>query len=326
MTIQEVYELAMRKAIKADLRGEKTVKRKLKKLKEKYKKLSQAEKQEFDKESLRNPYADSRVFAKNFRKKVKKILTGIDIDTGEVLLAKQLGVDLIISHHPVGSALAGLGEVMDLQIELLAQEGIPINIAQNLMKLRISEVSRSVGAANHYQVIDAANLLDIPIMCTHTFADNLVAKFLNDLIKENKNKLETVGDVIELLKTIPEYQEAIKRKAGPKIFVGSKDNYVGRIAILEMTGGTNGSKDIYEKMSQAGVGTIIGMHMSEEWKKQAESNHINVIIAGHMSSDSIGMNLMLDELEKRGIEIIPCSGLIRYSRNQKTTNKRVRKK
>jgi len=36
-----------------------------------------------------------------------------------------------------------------------------------------------------------------------------------------------------------------------------------------------------------------------------------------MSSDSIGMNLFLDELEKKGIEIIPCSGMIRVSRNKK---------
>jgi len=33
-----------------------------------------------------------------------------------------------------------------------------------------------------------------------------------------------------------------------------------------------------------------------------------------MSSDSLGVNLFLDELEKRGIEIIPCSGFIRVSR------------
>jgi len=33
-----------------------------------------------------------------------------------------------------------------------------------------------------------------------------------------------------------------------------------------------------------------------------------------MSSDSIGMNLLLDDLEKQGIEIVPCSGFIRVSR------------
>jgi len=34
-----------------------------------------------------------------------------------------------------------------------------------------------------------------------------------------------------------------------------------------------------------------------------------------MSSDSLGVNLFLDELEKQGIEIVPCSGFTRVSRN-----------
>ena len=57
-----------------------------------------------------------------------------------------------------------------------------------------------------------------------------------------------------------------------------------------------------------------GMHQSEEHRKEAEAANINLVIAGHMSSDSLGMNIFLDELEKQGIEIIPCSGLIRFSR------------
>ena len=84
--------------------------------------------------------------------------------------------------------------------------------------------------------------------------------------------------------------------------------------MTEFTGGTSGSKDIYEKMAQYGIGTIVGMHMGEEHRKEAEKYHINVIIAGHMSSDSLGMNLLLDEIEKQGIEIIPISGLIRIKR------------
>ena len=68
-------------------------------------------------------------------------------------------------------------------------------------------------------------------------------------------------------------------------------------------------------MAQAGIGTVIGMHQSEEHRKEAEKANVNVVIAGHMSSDSIGCNLFLDKLEKQGLEIIPCSGLIRFSRN-----------
>jgi len=56
------------------------------------------------------------------------------------------------------------------------------------------------------------------------------------------------------------------------------------------------------------------MHMTEKHRKQAEKNHINVVIAGHIASDSVGMNLLLDGLEEKGIEILPCSGLIRKRR------------
>jgi hypothetical protein len=52
-------------------------------------------------------------------------------------------------------------------------------------------------------------------------------------------------------------------------------------------------------MAQAGIGTVIGMHMSEEHKKEAEAANINVVIAGHISSDSIGMNLFLDEQKNK---------------------------
>ena len=60
---------------------------------------------------------------------------------------------------------------------------------------------------------------------------------------------------------------------------------------------------------------------SEKNRKKAEENNLNVVIAGHDSSDSIGMNLFLDELEKKGVEIIPCSGLIRISRVKKKKKK-----
>ena len=119
---------------------------------------------------------------------------------------------------------------------------------------------------------------------------------------------------MKLLKKIPEYQEAIRQKAGPRLFCGKESRYAGRIALTEITGGTEGSKEIYQHIAQAGIGTIVGMHMKEDNREEAEKAHLNIVIAGHMSSDSIGMNLFLDELVKRGIEVVPCSGLIRHPR------------
>ena len=82
-----------------------------------------------------------------------------------------------------------------------------------------------------------------------------------------------------------------------------------------MTGGTSGPKAIYQKLAQEGFGTIVGMHMNEDHKKEAEASQINVVIAGHIASDSLGMNLVFDQLREQGLlNVIPCSGLIYNSR------------
>ena len=67
-----------------------------------------------------------------------------------------------------------------------------------------------------------------------------------------------------------------------------------------MTGGTEGPKEALDRLSQAGVGTLVGMHYSEEHRKKAEELKLNLVIAGHVSSDTLGMNIILDEIEKAG--------------------------
>lgn len=312
MKIREIFNLGIELGKKSDLRGRERVEKILKEKKEKFEKLSEEERKEFDLEALENPFLDSRIYNIAEDKEIKRVLVGIDIDVGEILMAKELGVDLVISHHPLGKGLANLTDVMDLQIEVLNLYGVPINIAQSLTNLRISEVARGLNKLNHERVVDAARLMKVNLMNIHTPADNLAAKFLKDLVE--KEKPERISNLVDLLKQIPEYKKAIELGAGPMIFAGEKDNFCGKIAVTEITGGTEGSPKLYKYMALAGIGTVLSMHQSEEHVKEAKEAHINVVVAGHISSDSLGMNLFLDELEKKGIEIIPCSGLIRISR------------
>lgn len=321
MDISQIYKLAIELGIKNDFRPKEQIAKNLKRIKEKYEKLGKDEKEIFDKERLTNPFIDSRIHFDNGIKSVKRVMAGVDIDSAEIMIARYLSnhgkkpIDLVIAHHPVGKALADLSDVMHLQADVLAQYGVPINIAESLMKIRISEVSRGVSPINHFKVVDSAKAVDINLMNVHTPADNLVAKFVETKIK--KDKPEYVGDILKSLLEIPEYAEAAKRGSGPVLFTGFPDNRAGKIALTELTGGTEGSIKMYEKMAQAGIGTVIAMHQSEEHRKEAEKSHINIVVAGHISSDSIGMNLFLDELEKKGIEIVPCSGLTRISRIKK---------
>jgi len=314
MTTKEIFNLAIQMGVLADLRGKEKVMANLEKQKSVFEKLAETEKAEFDQEKLINPFADSRVLNIADDKEIKRVMVGIDMEGPEIMLAKQMAdVDLVIAHHPEGKGLANLADVMHLQAEVLSQYGVPINVADGLMKLRISEVDRSVNSANHNRAVDIAKLLGVNFICLHTPCDNLAARFLKNKIEKAEN-LEKVEDLMELLKQIPEYQKAMEIGVGPKIFAGAKENYLGKIAVTEITGGTEGSPKLYEKMAQAGIGTVVGMHQSEEHRKEAEAANINVVIAGHISSDSLGVNLFLDELERRGIEIISASGLIRVSR------------
>ncbi|MFA5359156.1 MAG: NGG1p interacting factor NIF3 [Patescibacteria group bacterium] len=315
MNVQQIFDLAIKLGVDADLRGKAAVQKMLRRKKELYDKLGKDAKAEFDTEALTNPYLDSRVHYDS-GKPVKKVLVGIDMEGDELIIANQMkDIDAVIAHHPRGKGLADLADVMHLQAEVLAGYGVPINVAEGVQREKISEVARSLSAVNHYRPVDMARLLNLSYLNIHTPADNLVASFLKKKI--TSGKCEYVGDIMKMLKGIPEYTAAVKLGTGPKVLTGSANNHCGKIAITEITGGTEGSPKIYEKMAQAGIGTVISMHQSEEHRKEAEAAHINVIIAGHISSDSLGMNLFLDELEKKGIKLIPCSGLIRVSRNKK---------
>lgn len=320
MKLADIYKLAVEMGIKADPRGEAGVKKLLVRRKKEYGELPKAKQKEFDLEDLNNPYTDSRIFLGDKNLEVDKILAGIDINAAEVLLADRLnqkgeGIDLLLTHHPEGGSLASLHEVMDVQADIWAAYGVPINIAEGVMHDRIGEVQRRFSPVNHTEAVDAARLLNLAFMGMHTVTDNLVHMYMEKLF--TKKNPETVGDVVDVLKKEPEYMEAMRGKAGPMIFAGDPKNRAGRIAPIEFTGGTEPSHIIYEKLAMAGVGTVIGMHAGEEHRKEAIKYHINLVIAGHMSSDSLGMNLLLDAIEKEGVKIIPCSGLIRVKRTQR---------
>lgn len=317
MKVADIYRLFIQIGQDHDPRGAEEIKKNLDRLNQEYQEMKEAEKKYFDREKLDNPYSDTRILTGNPDLEVKQILAGIDMETSEVLLADRLrekgsSIDLLIAHHPEGKALAGLHHVMHMQEDILAQVGIPINVAEGMLVSRISEVERNLLPLNHNRAVDAARLLDFAFMCIHTPADNMVNSFLEKIFKEKEH--QTLKDLVKTLKEIPEYQDAERNGAGPKIVVGSEKKRAGKI-MVDMTGGTGGSEDAYAKLSAAGVGTVVTMHIGEKHRKEAEKNHINVVIAGHMASDSLGMNLLLDTLEQKGIKILTCSGLTRVSRN-----------
>ena len=259
-------------------------------------------------------YADSAVLFGKPNIEVKRILVGIDIEIGELLLADRLrqskGLDLVISHHPEGQALAHFYEVMRLQVNMLKGVGIKPLVAEQLVEERYSEVKRKILPVNHMRTTDAARLLNIPFMCLHTPADNHAFFFIKRLLERNKPR--RLQEIIKILEVLPEYKLAKKNYSGPQIILGNPRNYVGKI-FIEMTGGTEGSKKAFDKLAKKGIRTLVSMHLSEEHFRKVKEVDLNVVITGHISSDTLGLNLLLDGIEKQEkLEIINCSGFRRF--------------
>ena len=82
MRIKEIYEIAIRKGIAADPRGKEGVRKELARRKKDYDDLKESEKKDFDQESLRNPYSDTRVLYGDSDLDVQGVLVGIDMEVG----------------------------------------------------------------------------------------------------------------------------------------------------------------------------------------------------------------------------------------------------
>ena len=321
MKLEKLYKKAVEIGIENDLRGKAEIKIILKEEKEKYKKLKDEEAEYYDKDRLFNPFSDTRVLHGDLNTEVKKVVTGIDMEVGEIIFTYLLNkdqdqkIDLIIAHHPEGYALAQLYDVMKLQADLLASYGITISVAEQLLEKRISEIERRLMPVNHNRSVDIARVFGIPMICIHTPADNCVTNYLKKRFE--KEKPYKLKDLMKILKNIPEYKKSAKLQVPPKIVSGSEDSKCGKI-FVDMTGGTEGSKEIFEKYANSGISTLVGMHLSEEHLENAKKAKLNVVIAGHISSDNLGLNLLFDELEKEEkLEFIGISGFERIKKKNK---------
>ena len=317
MRLKDIYRTAVETGIAADERDRAEIDRVLAEAKRALDKLEDDEKTFFDSEKLTNPYSDTRICEGDPELDVRGMLVGIDMETAEVVLADRLRergepIDLVLAHHPEGPGYANLDEVMYLQADLWAAQGVSIAAGDALIAPRAEEIRRRISPVNHYRAIDAARLLGFASMSCHTPADNCVHAFAQRFVEETAP--ETLEQLVKALRTIPEYAEGARRGYGPAIVQGTLSARPGRM-VADMTGGTEGPIDALNRLSTAGVGTLVGMHYSEEHRKRAEELKMNLVVAGHISSDTLGMNLILDAIERAGdVKVVCTSGMVRVRR------------
>ena len=243
---------------------------------------------------------------------VRRVYVGIDIDVGELFLARTLGVDGVIAHHPIGSrARLGLPTVIERHEAQMRAEGIPAGVAHDMMLARKGPVAHALHTTNYDRVVDAARQLHIPLMNIHLAADIVGRQFFIDFVGPVVDGQATsVGSLIDELKTVPEVEASLVQ---PELWLGEAENPVGRW-VVQMAAGTNGGAPVYRTYYEHGINTILAMHIDDRDLRELEQLQLpkaNLVITGHMPSDSIGMNRVIDALERRGLEVIAGSGVIR---------------
>lgn len=242
-------------------------------------------------------------------KNIKKVLVGIDMNTPELLVGKVMGYDCVVGHHPRNTDLPGILDLFRGQMYTMNENGIPLNEAQKLIEKRAEIMENGDHGFNHNRNASAAEVLGMPFVCIHTPADIIVEKAVQKMMDErfSDRPLTKLKDVMDVFGEIDEYKKAL---FPPKIAVGTPESYAGKILVI-MSGVTDGGPDVYKAYFRAGVGTLILMHATDEDLKQVREQNVgNIIIAGHMASDSYGMNRIFEEWEKQGLEITRMSGVI----------------
>jgi len=238
---------------------------------------------------------------------IRKVLFGIDAGPSELLLAKHLGYDAVIAHHPAGGdAVINFHQVFGRHIQQMVNGGVPKEEAEKAARKKLEDLEVDAHSRNYAHAVDVARLLKMPYMNIHTPLDEVGRRIMSEQIEKRLRKNSTVQDVFSALKELPEFAEATTEI---RIRVGKAGNRAGRV-VVSHGAGTNGGYEIAKTYFKHGVGTVIYIHvgLGDLEKLKAEGKG-NLIVTGHIASDSVGINPFIHELKKKGM-LVTTLGVI----------------
>ena len=255
--------------------------------------------------------ADSGIFRP--RDEVRRILLGIDIEKDDIALAKKEGFDLVLAHHPLNWAT--FLDVMDRHEKLMMGAGVPRDRARQASSENqaywqgLVDRHHAEQVARHMSAL--AREIDLGLMNIHLPCDEVGRRMLQEYADELPPSA-AVSDLIDRYASFPEIEAA---REGIHLVCGSGEAEIGRAVVIHGAG-VNGGYPVANALFDSGVGTAVYIHLfSEEQRARLlDENQGNLIVTGHYGSDSLGINPLVDELERRGLEIHCCNKMVRMRR------------
>jgi len=256
-------------------------------------------------------------------KPITKLMASINATTGDLMLAKQMGCDAFLLHHPLaGDSRRRFHRVLERMIELMADHGVPDDAARAATHRLRTRLRFHDHASDWDHLASAARHIGIALLNIHLAADEIGRQEMERAI-EDLPEDATAEQAVAALRTIPELaaptNEIIHVPEGPT-------GRAGRIAVMH-AGGTNAGADGAEALFDTTAGdqrgpvrTVVYIHLSGDDARRIEDRAHNnqpgtVIVTGHLASDAIGMNILIERIEKDlGAEVIRHGGLQPFPR------------
>ena len=233
-------------------------------------------------------------------KNISKVLLCIDADTAELMLAKNLGCDAVITHHPIGKALLNFHLVFDRHVDYMLDHGIPRQIAEDAVRKLKERVALRSHATIYTHTIAAAEKLNMPLVNIHLPCDELMRRTI--LAQLRTSRIENVSDIKLSVEQIPEFRNSATEVQVP---YGDPSSKAGRYALV-VAAGTNGGYPVAKAYFEHGISTVIYLHVNGEDLAKLKEDKVrgNLVILEHLAGDSIGLNQLADALESEGVEVV----------------------
>lgn len=239
---------------------------------------------------------------------IKKVLFGVDINNSDICMAKSLGYDAVIAHHPLAASVKAFNVYRD-NVKSLVKAGVPEEAAKKAIEEKFDTLRIAAIPKNYDEVVSVARLLGMPLMNIHQPLDEIGRRLMQNAVDEvlEKNPKASLSDVVEGLYSIPEFKRA---RTKIEILIGEAGSTAGK-TLVSHGAFTNGGYDIANTCFEAGIDTVIYIHIAyPDYIRLKKEKKGNLIVSGHISSDCAGINPFIDKLRALGIEVTGINGII----------------
>ncbi|HZR99489.1 MAG TPA: hypothetical protein VFE37_12325 [Chloroflexota bacterium] len=254
---------------------------------------------------------------------IRRVIFALDVNVGLLVLAKQLGYDAVIGHHPCATLL-DQGEVYREHYHLVTRFGLSEtdaraefgpSLERTVRRLRNRRI-RSIYYESPNQTfleVDAARMLGLAFLNIHNACDELGRQVgqqqLDAALAARPDA--TLGDLVAAMYELPETRIAARHYQIPlELAIGDPAAPAGRAAFVH--GCLSAPEhDIVRFYWRHGIPTVMALHAAfEDLERLKQAPEGNLILTGHYAGDSYGFTPFVRALRARGLEVKCMGGAI----------------